>query len=110
MRSRSVWSLSGASLAGLAVGAAAGAAAALLAAPMRGADMRATLRSRADGALERATMLLEEGRRAFGMRGDALTSGAMAATTPTQAPLSATLGEIAQMHDAASLGDFEARS
>ena len=110
MSSRSVWSLSGASLVGLAIGAAAGAAAALLAAPMRGADMRATLRSRADDALDRATMLLEDGRRAFRTRREALTSGSTSPATPTPAPLSATLGEIAQMHDAATLGDFEARS
>ncbi len=104
---------------GLAVGVAVGLAAGLLAAPMRGSDMRANLRERAaDGsgrlqslassyqrwalqALDRGVMLIEEGRRAFD-------------TTPTtriaEQPvmLTATLGEIAQMHDA--MPTLEARS
>ena len=95
---------------GLAVGVAAGLTAGLLAAPMRGDQMRATLRERAtdgsarlqsmatsgrgwaQGAIDRALSLIEEGRRAF-------------ATTPRvsdPAPLTATLGEIARMHSTES--------
>jgi gas vesicle protein len=89
---------------GLAVGVAAGVAAGLLAAPMRGTDMRAGLRTRAaDGgarlqtlasssrdwaqhAIERATTLFGEGRRAF---------NTSTASPMTPAPLTASLGEIA---------------
>src|SRR5688500_12480397 len=99
MRSRSVCSMSGASLMGFAVGVAAGVAAGLLAAPMRGSEMRATLRERttdgsarlqslatssrgwAQGALDRALSLIEQGRRAFATR-----------TASEPAPLTATLG------------------
>jgi gas vesicle protein len=81
--------MSGASLMGVAVGLAAGAAAGLLAAPMRGSDMRASLRSRADGALDRGLNLLDEGRRAFNR------SGVHAAVPET---LTATLADIAQTH------------
>jgi gas vesicle protein len=104
---------------GLAVGVAAGLAAGLLAAPMRGADMRASLRSRAgDGsarlqtlasssrgwahqAIERAMMLFEEGRRAFN------TSNTPAYNSA--APLTASLGEIAQLHAPNGSVDVEGR-
>lgn len=92
---------------GLAVGLAAGVAAGLLAAPMRGADMRANLRSRADGALDRGLLLLEEGRRAFGT-GRGTSAGAGVITAP--APLTATLGEIAQIHSGHPLSSIEAQS
>ena len=108
MRSRSVRSMSGASLVGLAIGVAAGAAAALLAAPMRGADMRASLRSRADEALDRGLKLFEEGRRAFRTRSD--TPSASLPASASGAGLSATLGEIAQMHGGDALSPYEARS
>jgi gas vesicle protein len=101
--------MSGASLMGLAVGVAAGLAAGLLAAPMRGSEMRSTLRSRAsDGsarlqsmassgrewaqqAMDRAMCLIEEGRRA-------LRTSYGSSAAPEPAPLTATLGEIAQQH------------
>lgn len=111
MRSRSVWSMSTASLMGLGVGLAAGVAAGLLAAPMRGADMRRSLKSRADGAVDRGMHLLEEGRRAFRTRGasesatlsmPALTENPSASTNRSST-LSASLGEIAQMHSGADL-------
>jgi hypothetical protein len=106
MESRSVRSMSGAPVIGLAVGLAAGVAAGLLAAPMRGSDMRASLRSRADGALDRAMRLLEEGRRAF------RTGGAGIAPAGTTAPvaLTATLGEIAELHSSDELTSLEGRS
>ena len=104
---------------GLAVGVAAGLAAGLLAAPMRGTDLRANLRSRAvDGgarlqtlassgrdwahhAMDRAMSLLDEGRRAFrtSHTGDTGT-----------APLTATIGEIAQLHSGSEPATFGARS
>ncbi len=112
---------------GLAIGMVAGVAAGLLAAPMRGADMRATLRERAsDGGarlqslagsgrgwmqqtLDRAMLLLDEGRRAF-------DTGRSANTTRTNRPapmtkpvaLTATLGEIAQFHGT-NLASLEAQ-
>jgi gas vesicle protein len=88
---------------GMAVGLVAGVAAGLLTAPMRGADMRANLRSRADNALDRGMMLLEEGRRAF-------RTGQSAAADTTPGALTATLGEIAQMHSGDGLSTTEARS
>jgi len=117
MRSRTVCNTP--SLMGLAVGVAAGLAAGLLAAPLRGTDMRATLRSRAvDGsarlqtlassgrgwvqqAIERATRLLEEGRRAF--------NTTRPASLGDPAPLTASLGEIAQMHSDSDAIYFEGR-
>jgi hypothetical protein len=97
--------MSAPSLLGLGVGLAAGLAAGLLAAPMRGAEMRRSLRSRADGALDRGKTLLGEGRRAFRPR------GTLSPATPGTAPLSATFGEIAQMHAGTDLSSFrEARS
>jgi hypothetical protein len=99
--------MSGASLMGLAVGMAAGVAAGLLAAPMRGAEMRASLRTRADGALDRGLQLLEEGRRAF-RTGRGTTADAAIDAAPV--PLTATLGEIAQIHSSNSLSSYEARS
>lgn len=102
MRSRSVSALPGMSLLGLGVGIAAGVAAGLLVAPMRGVEMRRALRSRADVALDRGILLLEEGRRAFRTR--------HAAPTPGTAPLSATLGEIAEMHTGNDFAPDEARS
>jgi gas vesicle protein len=93
---------------GLAVGVAAGAAAALLAAPMRGADMRASLRSRADGAVDRAMALLQEGRRAFRTRGS--LDHPSSATASAETTFSATLGEIAQMHDGSDVSTLGARS
>ena len=107
---------------GLAVGLAAGMTAGLLAAPMRGSDMRANLRDRAaDGsarlqsfassgrgwafdAIERALLLIEEGRRAF------QTTPALPAGVTTERPvvLTASLGEIAQLHGLPA--DLEARS
>jgi hypothetical protein len=88
---------------GLAVGLAAGVTAGLLAAPMRGRDMRANLRSRADHALDRGMMLLEEGRRAF-------RTGRSSTTEGGPAPLTATLGEIAQLHSSNELSNLEAQS
>ena len=103
---------------GLAVGVAAGLAAGLLAAPMRGTEMRSNLRSRAaDGsarlqtlassgagwaqqAIERATMLLEEGRRAFNTRSASLSE---------PGPLIAPLGEIAQFHSGSGAVPNEGR-
>lgn len=85
---------------GLAVGCVGGAAAGLLAAPMRGAAMRASLRSRADSALDRGMTLFDEGRRAFQTRYGA---GADAAPPPT-------LGEIAEMHQGSELTSLEGRS
>lgn len=102
MRSRSVSTLPAISLLGLGVGIAAGVAAGLLVAPMRGADMRRSLRSRADDAVDRGLMLLEEGRRAFRTRGTAPTPGTV--------PLAATLGEIAEMHSGNDFALDEARS
>ena len=90
---------------GLAVGLAAGVAAGLLAAPMRGTDMRARLRSRADDALDRGMMLIEEGRRAF----RTATPSADTAAMPTGA-LTATMGEIAQLHSTDELSSFGERS
>jgi len=90
---------------GLAVGLAAGVAAGLVAAPMRGTDLRATLRSRADGALERGMRLLDEGRRVFRTR---MTSAGRSTTEAT--PLTATLGEIAQLHSTNELSSLGARS
>jgi gas vesicle protein len=106
MRSRSGYGMSG-SLIGLAVGLAAGVAAGLLTAPMRGSEMRASLRSRADGALGRGTRLLEEGRRAFNRKSTMLQSD-VAETRPSS--LTAPLGEIAQMHTGAEPLTTEGRS
>lgn len=100
MKSRSVQGKSAASLMGLAVGLVAGAAAGLLAAPMRGSAMRASLRSRADDALDRGITLFEEGRRAFRSR------RGMGETGPA---LTATLGEIAEMHQGSELSSLEGR-
>lgn len=101
MRSRMFGSMSGASILGLGVGLIAGAAAGLLMAPMRGREMRGALRSRserlrtrADQAYDRGMMLLEEGRRAF-----RTTRNAAGENTP----LTATLGEIAQIHSGSRL-------
>ena len=105
MRSRSVCSMSASSLMGLAVGLAAGVAAGLLAAPMRGSDMRASLRARADNALDRGMMLVEEGRRAFQTGRQSLAPAASGA-----APLTATLGEIAELHSSDELSSLEGRS
>ncbi len=86
---------------GLAVGLVAGVAAGLLAAPMRGSDIRASLRSRTDSALDRGSRLLEEGRRAF-------QRSNVGETAPEA--LTATLGEIAQTHPDAEPLTTEARS
>ncbi len=95
MKSRLMCSMSGGSLVGFAAGLAAG----LLAAPMRGRDMRASLRLRADDALDRGMMLVEEGRRAFKRSGGAVAAVAPAAPTATPpGTLTASLGEIAQLH------------
>jgi gas vesicle protein len=101
--------MSAASWMGFAIGVAAGLTAGLLAAPMRGSDMRSTLRSRAsDGSqrlqslaasgrgwaqntMDRAMTVMEEGRRAF------RTSRQAGSVEP--AGLTATLGEIAEMHE-----------
>jgi gas vesicle protein len=83
------------------IGVAAGIATALLVAPKRGAEMRRSLRAQADRALDRGVGLFHEGRRA-------LTGRAPAGTAPET--LSATLGEIAQMHSADELSSLEARS
>ena len=105
---------------GLAIGVAAGLAAGLLAAPMRGHDMRANLRSRAvDGgarlqslasssrgwannAIDRAMMLIDEGRRAFNTNRTPMVAA--------PATLTATLGEIAQFHSGGDLGRFQGPS
>ena len=112
MRSRSVWSMPAVSLLGLGLGLAAGAAAGLLSAPMRGVDMRRSLRSRADGALDRGKSLIDEGRRAFSRQAlPAPTSPSYASSrTPGSASLSATLGEIAQFHAGDDLSSLGARS
>lgn len=109
MRSRTGSNMSATTWMGLAVGVAAGLTAGLLAAPMRGSDMRANLRDRAvDGsarlqsltssgrgwafdAIERALLLIEQGRRAFQTR-----TPRVAMTEPVT--LTASLGEIAQLH------------
>lgn len=83
---------------GLGLGLLAGAAAGLLLAPMRGAQMRSSLRARADHALDRGIRLIEEGRRAL-----------RTSEPPTPPPLTATLGEIAEMHTGTPLPS-EARS
>ena len=106
MRSRSGYGMS-TSLMGLALGMAAGVAAGLLTAPMRGSDMRASLRSRADGAVGRGSRLLEEGRRAFN-RNTAMTPSNVAETRPSS--LTAPLGEIAEMHTGAEPRTIEERS
>jgi gas vesicle protein len=93
--------MSGASLMGLAVGLAAGAAAALLAAPMRGTEMRARLRSRADDAMGRGLEVIEQGRRALRTR---------TATDDSPTALTATLGEIAEIHSTREIPSLEARS
>ncbi len=105
---------------GLAVGVAAGLAAGLLAAPMRGSEMRSTLRSRAtDGgarlqsltssgrqwasqAIDRSMLRFNEGRRA----------PQTFAPVPEAAPatLTASLGEIAQLHSGTEFDTSEARS
>jgi hypothetical protein len=103
MRSRSVWSNSAVSILGLGLGLAAGAAAGLLAAPMRGVEMRRSLRTRADDALDRGRRLVEEGRDAFRTR-------LVASDLPPATPLSATMGEIAQMHSGNDFNSLEARS
>ena len=110
MRSRTVCNTP--SLMGLAIGVAAGLAAGLLAAPMRGTEMRAQVRGRAaeggarlqslassgrgwaEQALERAMMLLEEGRRAF----DTSTRQQRQVNPVQPGTLTASLGEIAQFH------------
>lgn len=93
---------------GFAIGMAAGLTAGLLAAPMRGRDMRASIRQRAvDGnarlqslaesgrswaqhTADRAVSLVEEGRRALSTRG---------VRTSEPQPLTASLGDIATMHE-----------
>lgn len=110
MNSRAV-NMSGMSLMGLMVGMAAGLAAGLLAAPMRGSDMRASLRTRADEALDRGMTLFEEGRRAFN-RGSAADGVPRTSASDAPAPgthLTATLGEIAQLHGG-SVAPLEAQS
>jgi hypothetical protein len=94
---------------GIGVGLAAGVACGLLAAPMRGAEMRRSLRSRADGALDRGMTLLEEGRRAFRTRSTGATAPAPHAA-PQGSALTASLGEIAQMHTEVPSSSGEARS
>lgn len=98
--------MSGVSLLGVGVGLLVGAAAGLMLAPMRGGQLRASLRSRADQAWQHGTMLLEEGRNALRTRPSDASSDAV---TPA-APLTATLGEIAQIHSASTADMFEARS
>jgi gas vesicle protein len=93
--------MSGASMMGLAVGLVAGAAAALLATPLRGRDMRASLRSRADDALDRGLRLFEGASRAFRTSPDS--------TAMTASPLTASLSEIAAMHSANEISSLEAR-
>lgn len=100
MKSRLACGMSSSTLMGLAVGLAAGVTAGLLAAPMRGNEMRASLRTRGNHARDRAMMLLGEGRRAF-------SRGNIDEGTPR---LTATLGEIAQMHSGAEPARLEAQS
>ena len=67
----------------------------------RGGQMGATLRSRAEQARQQGLMLLEEGRRAF------------RTTAPIEAErgtLTATLGEIAQLHTGSPADTYEAQS
>ena len=91
MRLRNACSMSNTSLIGLAVGAAMGLVAGLLAAPMKGSAMRALLR-------DRGLSLIEEGRRAL----------RTSVTEPE--PLTATLGEIASIHDGAQPSSLGATS
>jgi hypothetical protein len=91
--------VSGSSMVGIGVGLLAGAAAGLLMAPMRGSQMRASLRSRTDSALDRGMALLEEGRRAFRTR-----------VWGESEPLTAPLSEIAQMHSRDDFSGFGGRS
>jgi hypothetical protein len=102
MRLRCAPSLSRRSLFGLGVGLAAGAAAGLLAAPTRGSRIRASLRSRAERAVDRGMMLLEERRRAVRIGG-----GTAMGSAP---PLSAAGGEIAEWHSGDELSNPEGRS
>jgi gas vesicle protein len=90
-------SWSAGSMLGLGLGLLAGAAAGLLWAPMQGRQLRESLRSRAEGAFDRGLRLIDEGRRAL------QTSSA------TPGPLTATMGEIAEMHTGTPLPS-EARS
>jgi gas vesicle protein len=83
---------------GLLVGAAVG----LVLAPMRGGQMRAALRSRADQARQQGMMLLEEGRRAF--------RTSHAPIDAERGTLTATLGEIAQLHTGSTADTYEAQS
>ena len=97
---------------GLAAGVVVGVAAGLLAAPMRGTEMRSRLRERAiDGsarlqsladssrgwatdAMHRLTCLIEEGRQALRTSSSASSSS----MSTGSAPLTASLGELAQFH------------
>jgi hypothetical protein len=101
--------MSGASMMGLGMGLLAGVAAGLLFAPSRGSQLRATLRSRADGAWDRGMMLLEEGRRAFRTGGSEISAAGTTGSAGT-ATLTASLGEIAQMHSGTGPLDLGARS
>lgn len=110
MRSRTVCGVSGASLVGLAIGVTVGLAAGFLTAPLRGTAMRARLRDRAaEGgvrlqslasssrdwaahALNRASSVIDEGRRAL--------------RTTRPEPLRATVGEIASMHEGAQPSSY----
>ena len=89
MRPRSDWKLPAVSLIGVGIGIAAGVAAGLLTAPMRGAEMRRSLRAR------------------MPRRGNSFLG---ASDAPRTESLSATLGEIAQMHSSDDVLPYEARS
>jgi gas vesicle protein len=104
--------MSGASLLGVGVGLLVGAAAGLMFAPMRGGQMRASLRSRADQAWQHGMMLLEEGRHALRTTSAATssTSPSVSTTEAPGTPLTATLGEIAQIHSGSAADIFEAQS
>ena len=106
---------------GLAVGVAAGLAAGLLTAPMRGTDMRASLRSRAaeggarlhtlassgrewaQNARHRGMTVIDDGRRAF----DPRNVGSAPAVAPSA--LTASIGEIAQLHGTEDINTLEDR-
>jgi gas vesicle protein len=100
MKARMIGTPAGTSMIGFGLGLLAGVAAGALLAPMGGREMRASLRSRADQAWDRGMTLFEEGKRAFRTNREAAAGPA----------LSATIGEIAQMHSGREALRHEAQS
>lgn len=110
MNSRMRGRFSGASAIAAGVGLLAGVTAGLLLVPMRGSQMRASLRNRADRALDRGMALVEEGRRVFGTAAGSPASVTPASVATAAAPLTATIGEIAQLHEGPVGTRIEAQS